>query len=67
MNNSLYPSVERAVGEYKAETGDSFVSCSTLSFDMGTYGSAIDGHPNKQSNALAAQTLVSGLRALPLQ
>ena len=67
MNNSLYPSVERAAEAYKAETGDSFVSCSTLSFDMGTYGSAIDGHPNKQSNALAAQTLVSGLRALPLQ
>ena len=67
MNNSLYPAIERAAEAYKAETGDSFIRCATLSFEMGTYGSAIDGHPNKQSNALAAQTLVSELKALPLQ
>lgn len=67
MNNSLYPSIERAVGEYTAESGDSSVKCATLSFDMGTYGSAIDGHPNKQSNELAAQTLVNELRSLMLQ
>lgn len=66
MNNSLYPAIERAAEEYKSETGDTGVKCATLSFEMGTYGSTIDGHPNKQSNALAAQTLVSELRSLPI-
>ena len=64
MNNSLYSSIERAVSEYRDDTYDSRVKCATLSFEMGTYGSVIDGHPTKESNALAAQTLVSEIRAL---
>lgn len=66
MNNSLYPAIERAVSEYQDETADFSVKCATLSFDMGTYPSAIDGHPNKDSNALAAKTLESEIRSLPL-
>lgn len=64
MNNSLYTSIERAVSEYQDDTYDSRVKCATLSFEMGTYGSVIDGHPTKQSNALAAETLVSEIKSL---
>ncbi len=66
MNNSLYSAIERAVGEYQSETSDFLLKCATLSFDMGTYGSAIDGHPNKDSNVLAAKTLESEIKSLPL-
>lgn len=66
MNNSLYSAIERAVSEYQSETSDFSVRCATLSFDMGTYGSAIDGHPNRDSNALAAKTLESEIMSLPL-
>lgn len=66
MNNSLYPAIERAVSAYQSETADAAVKCASLSFDMGTYGSAINGHPNKQSNELAASTLVDEIKSLPL-
>lgn len=66
MNNSLYPSIERAVSEYRDDTYDSAVKCATLSFEMGTYGSVIDGHPTKESNVLAADTLVNEIKLLGL-
>lgn len=66
MNNSLYPAIERAAEEYSLESGDNLIKCATLSFDMGTYGSAIDGHPNKDSNRLAAETLIKEIRSLVL-
>lgn len=62
MNNSLYSDIEQAVAEYKTEDFDPNVKCATLSFDMGTFGSVIDGHPTKQSNELAAKTLTEEIR-----
>lgn len=64
MNNSLYPSIERAVSEYRDDSYDSRVKCATLSFEMGTYGSVVDGHPTKESNVLAAETLVNEIKAI---
>lgn len=66
MNNSLYPSIERAVSEYRDDTLDRAVKCATLSFDMGALGSVIDGHPTKESNILAAATLVNEIKSLGL-
>lgn len=66
MNNSLYPDIEQAVAEYKAEDLDPNVKCATLSFDMGTFGSVIDGHPTKQSNELAADTLTEEIKNFAL-
>lgn len=62
MNNSLYPSIEEAVNNYSFESRDYRIRCTTINFDMGAYGSTIDGHPNRESNVLAAQTLVDYLR-----
>lgn len=66
MNNSLYTAIERAVEEYQNETADFSVKCATLSFEMGTYESAIDGHPGRESNELAAETLEREIKSLPL-
>lgn len=69
MNNSLYPYITQAAAEYQAETGDPLVTCTSLSFEMERLGSTTDGHPNRDSNALAAQTLTTFLwqTALSLQ
>ena len=57
MNQSMFPYVEQAVSQYRAETGDSLVSCTTLSFEMERLGSTTNGHPNVESNRVAAEAL----------
>ncbi len=61
MNASLMPSIEQAVEDYRLETGDRLVTSTPLSFQMETLGSTIDGHPNRDSNKLAAETLTNFL------
>ena len=61
MNNSMFPYITQAVQEYYAETGDSLVTCTSLTFEMERLGSTTDGHPNRASNELAAQALTNFL------
>ena len=61
MNNSMYPYITQAAQEYYAETGDALVACTSLSFEMERLGSTTDGHPNRASNELAAQSLTTFL------
>ena len=52
---------QQAVEDYRLETGDRLVTSTPLSFQMETLGSTIDGHPNRDSNKLAAETLTNFL------
>ena len=61
MNASMMPSIEQAVSDYRLETDDRMVTCTALTFQMETLGSTIDGHPNRDSNKLAAETLTNYL------
>ena len=67
MNGSLFPCIQQAVIEYRAQTGDGLVTAISLSFEMETLGSTIDGHPNRASNALAAEELAAFLWQTALQ
>ena len=62
MNNSLYPSIKQSASDYVLNYNDYRISCTTIAFEMGTYGSTIDGHPNIDSNILAAQTFEQYLK-----
>ena len=57
MNNSMFPYIEQAAAQFQEETGDNLVTTATLSFEMERLGSTTDGHPNRASNELAAETL----------
>ena len=61
MNNSLFPYIEQAVAQYSSETGDTMVTSATLSFEMERLGATTNGHPNRASNELAAETLTQFL------
>lgn len=61
MNDTLYPSVEEAISQYTMEYSDFRTRSTVINFDMGKYTNAIDGHPSKESNAVAAQELVDYL------
>lgn len=57
MNNAMYPYITQAVAQFCNETGDNLVACTSLTFEMERLGSTTNGHPNRASNALAAETL----------
>ncbi len=57
MNNSMYPYITQAAAQYSLETGDSLVTCTSLTFEMERLGATTNGHPNRASNELAAETL----------
>ncbi len=61
MNAAMMPYIEKAVSDYRMETGDTLVISTPLTFQMETLGSTIDGHPNRDSNKLAAETLTAFL------
>ena len=61
MNAAMMPYIEEAVSDYRMETGDTLVISTPLTFQMETLGSTIDGHPNRDSNKLAAETLTAFL------
>ena len=57
MNNSMFPYIEQAVAQFRSETDDTMVTTATLSFEMERLGATTNGHPNRDSNELAAETL----------
>ena len=61
MNAAMMPYIDQAVVEYRHDTGDYMVTSTPLTFEMETRGSTIDGHPNRASNQLAAETLTAFL------
>ncbi|MGN1444484.1 MAG: GDSL-type esterase/lipase family protein [Acutalibacteraceae bacterium] len=64
MNNSMYPYIEQAVSEFKAETGDTKIDNTKIDFKMGETDVVISGHPGAQSNRCAAQSLISKIQLL---
>ncbi|MBQ8503582.1 MAG: GDSL family lipase [Clostridia bacterium] len=62
MNNSLYPLIEQAAEEFRISESDYRIKALTLDFKMGENEIVIDGHPGADSNALAAETLVSEIK-----
>lgn len=64
MNNSMFSSIEKAVDEYKNETGDSRVTAFTVDFKMGENEIVIDGHPGEMSNRIAADFLTAKIREI---
>ena len=57
VNNSLYPYIEQAVTEYKAETDDYLAGASLINYNMGLYGSVAHGHPTESSHISASEDL----------
>ncbi len=66
MNNSLFSSLESAVEQYKAQTGDERAEAFTISYDMGKNDVVIDGHPGEKSNLRASESLTDKIRNLIL-
>ena len=64
MNNYLYPSIEKAVEQYKTETGDSFVEAMTVEYRMDINDIVINGHPGYMSNLHAASMLSEKINSL---
>lgn len=64
MNDSLYPEIELAVEEYTQNTADTNVSCRQIHYYMGENPIAIQGHPGKESNKIAAGELANEIRSI---
>lgn len=64
MNNSMYPYIEQAVSEYRAQTGETKVDSAEIDFDMDETDIVISGHPGAESNRRAAQTLIPKIQSL---
>lgn len=64
MNNSMFSSIENAVGEFQKETGDSRVFAFTVDFKMGENEIVIDGHPGEESNKIAADCLTAKIKEI---
>lgn len=64
MGDALYPSVQKAVEQYRAETGDEKVH--TMRFDVQSMsdGIAADWHPTEKTHAKAANKLVKEIQAV---
>ncbi len=62
MGQELYPSIEKAVADYTAETGDSKVKATELSVqDSNANGFAVDYHPAAASHKTAADELTKAI------
>ncbi|MBQ3136544.1 MAG: hypothetical protein IJB74_03580 [Clostridia bacterium] len=64
MNNSLFPSIEKAVSHYTVQHSDSRVLSFSVDFKMGENDIVIDGHPGPISNAHAADILAEKINSL---
>lgn len=64
MNNSMFPYIEQAVSEYRAETGETKVKSEAIAFDMGNTDIVISGHPGAQANRRASETLIPIIQSL---
>ncbi len=61
MGDGLYPSVEEAVKQYTAETGDENVSTLHFTPQDGSTGYAADWHPTEATHEIAARELTDHL------
>lgn len=66
MNNSLYPMIEKAVSDYRENTGDLRVESLMLEFKMGENPIAVNGHPGPESNIIAAEILVEKIKEIKI-
>lgn len=65
MGADLYDAVEKAVGQYSSQTGDTKVSAFKLSAqDMNANGIAADWHPSEKSHEVAAEELSGYIKTL---
>ncbi len=64
MNNSLYPSIEKAVEQYRNETADFSVEAMTVEYRMDINDIVINGHPGYMSNLYAAGMLSEKINSL---
>ncbi len=64
MNNSLYPSIENAVSQYRYAYNDSRAEAFSVDFKMGENDIVIDGHPGEESNLCAAEILTGKINLL---
>ncbi len=64
VNNSLFPTIEKAVEAYKEETLDSKISTLMLEFNMEENDIVTDGHPGYLSNLSASETLTNRINEL---
>ncbi len=64
MNNSLYPSIENAVSQYRDAYNDSRAEAFSVDFKMGENDIVIDGHPGAHSNICAAEVLTEKIETL---
>ncbi len=64
MNNTLYPSIEKAVASYRETYGDDRAEAFSVEFKMGENDIVIDGHPGALSNLCASVTLTEKINYL---
>lgn len=64
VNNSLFPTIERAVEEYKNDTLDNRISTFTIEFNMDENDVVVDGHPGYLSNLSASNSLTNRINEL---
>ncbi|MCR4743040.1 MAG: hypothetical protein K5866_09255 [Treponema sp.] len=64
MGGDLYPALEKAVEEYKNQSGDKEVSCLRFANQSMADGIAADWHPSEKTHEKAAALLTSHIKAL---
>lgn len=64
MGDRLYPSVEKAVADYSAETGD--MNIHSMKFNVQSYsdGYAADWHPTEKTHTKAAEKLTNKIKEI---
>ncbi len=64
MGDALYTSVEKAVEQYSAETGDSNVHAMKFAVQSSTDGYAADWHPTEATHTKAAEKLTNEIKTV---
>lgn len=64
MGDRLYPMVYRAAQDYKAETGDTNITCMKFDVQKASDGYVADWHPTAVTHEKAAQKLAEEIREL---
>ena len=62
MGDALYPSVENAVSDYSAETGDTNISAFHLEPQKSEDGLVADYHPTEVTHTKAADALTAEIK-----
>lgn len=64
MGDGLYPSVQKAVEQYQAETGDEMVHTMRFAVQSMSDGIAADWHPSEKTHTKAADKLVKEIQTI---